>query len=202
LYEGAMIAAIVLAAGLSRRMGVPKMVLPWKNTTVIGQVVDVLVKAGISEIVVVTGGAHEQVEAVLKGSPVELVFNPRYTQDEMAYSLQTGLAALSDKVEATLVALGDQPQIECTVVQAILAAYQQSRAEIIVPSYKMRRGHPWLIVRSLWPDVQILAPGQTLRDFLNAQAEKIKYLPVETPSILQDLDTPEDYQCSGYNTHV
>jgi molybdenum cofactor cytidylyltransferase len=197
-----MIAAIVLAAGLSRRMGVPKMVLPWKNTTVIGQVVDVLAEAGIDEIVVVTGGAHEQVEAVLKGSPVELVFNPRYAEDEMAFSVQVGLSALPDKVEATLVALGDQPQIECTVVQAILAAYRQSRAAVIVPSYKMRRGHPWLIVRSLWPDVQILPPGQTLRDYLNAQAEKINYLQVDSPSILQDLDTPEDYQCSGYNTHV
>jgi molybdenum cofactor cytidylyltransferase len=197
-----MIAAIVLAAGLSRRMGVPKMVLPWKNTTVIGQVVDVLAQAGINEIVVVTGGAHEQVEAVLKGSPVKLVFNPRYTQDEMAYSLQAGLTALSDKVEATLVVLGDQPQIEFTVVEAILATYQRSRAALIVPSYKMRRGHPWLIVRPLWPDVQILASDQTLRDFLNTQADKIKYLQVETPSILQDLDTPEDYRCSGYNTHV
>jgi len=197
-----MIAAIVLAAGLSRRMGVPKMVLPWKNTTVIGQVVDVLAQAGINEMVVVTGGAHEQVEAALEGLPVKLVFNPRYPEDEMAYSLQAGLLALSEEVEATLVALGDQPQIECTVVQAIMAAYQQSKAALIVPSYKMRRGHPWLIVRSLWPEVQILPSGRTLRDVLNAQAEQINYLQVDTPSILQDLDTPEDYRCSGYNRHV
>jgi len=197
-----MIAAIVLAAGLSRRMGVPKMVLPWKNTTVIGQVVDVLARAGINEVVVVTGGAHEQVEAALKGLQVKLVFNPRYKEDEMAYSLHAGMSALSDKVEATLVALGDQPQIESTVVQAILAAYQQSKAALIVPSYKMRRGHPWLIVRSLWPEVQILPPGRTLRDVLNAQAEKINYLQVDSPSILQDLDTPEDYRCSGYNRQV
>jgi molybdenum cofactor cytidylyltransferase len=197
-----MIAAIVLAAGLSRRMGVPKMVLPWKNTTVIGQVVDVLAQAGINEMMVVTGGAHEQVEAALEGLPVKLVFNPRYTEDEMAYSLQAGLLALSEEVEATLVALGDQPQIECKVVQAILAAYQQSKAALIVPSYKMRRGHPWLIVRSLWPEVQTLPSGRTLRDVLNAQAEQINYLQVDTPSILQDLDTPEDYRCSGYNRHV
>jgi molybdenum cofactor cytidylyltransferase len=197
-----MIAAIVLAAGLSRRMGVPKMVLPWKNTTVIGQVVDVLAQAGINEMVVVTGGAHEKVEAALEGLPVKLVFNPRYPEDEMAYSLQAGLLALSEEVEATLVALGDQPQIECTVVQAIMAAYQQSKAALIVPSYKMRRGHPWLMVRSLWPEVQILPSGRTLRDVLNAQAEQINYLQVDTPSILQDLDTPEDYRCSGYNRHV
>jgi molybdenum cofactor cytidylyltransferase len=197
-----MIAAIVLAAGLSRRMGVPKMVLPWKNTTVIGQVVDVLAQAGINEIVVVTGGAHEQVEAALEGLQVKLMFNPRYAEDEMAYSLQAGLSVLSDKVEATLVALGDQPQIECAVVQAILAAYQQSQAALIVPSYKMRRGHPWLIVRSLWPEVLNLPTGRMLRDVLNDQAEKINYLQVDTPSILQDLDTPEDYRCSGYNRHV
>jgi molybdenum cofactor cytidylyltransferase len=189
-----MIAAIVLAAGMSRRMGEPKMVLPWGQTTVIGQVVNVLAQSGIDEIVVVTGGARDLVEAALQGFPVRLVLNPRYIEDEMVYSLQAGLFALTEEVEATLVALGDQPQIESGVVQAVLDAYHLSKAALVVPSYKMRRGHPWLIARSLWPEVQNLLSGNTLRDLLNAHTEQLHYLDVKTSSILQDLDTPQDYQ--------
>jgi molybdenum cofactor cytidylyltransferase len=188
------IAAIVLAAGMSRRMGEPKMVLPWGQTTVIGQVVNVLALSGIDEIVVVTGGDRDLVEAALQGFPARLVFNPRYVEDEMAYSLKTGLFALSEKVQATLVALGDQPQIESKVVQAVLDFYHRSKATLVVPSYKMRRGHPWLIARSLWQEVDLLPSGRTLRDLLNVHADRIQYLEVETSSILQDLDTPQDYQ--------
>jgi molybdenum cofactor cytidylyltransferase len=188
------IAAIVLAAGMSRRMGEPKMVLPWGQTTVIGHVVNVLAQPGIDEIVVVTGGAHDLVEAALQGSPARLVYNPRYKEEEMAYSLQTGLLALSEKVAASLVVLGDQPQIESEVVRDVLGAFELSKADLVIPSYRMRRGHPWLISRSLWQDLLNLPSGKTLRDLLNANADRIYYLEVKTPSILQDLDTPQDYQ--------
>ena len=70
------VAAVVLAAGQSRRMGRPKLVLPWGDTTVIGRVVQALLEAGLNEIVVVTGGARRQVEAALAGLPVRPVFNP------------------------------------------------------------------------------------------------------------------------------
>lgn len=189
-----MIAAVVLAAGLSRRMGRPKLVLPWGETTVIGQVVDVLLEAGASPVVVVSGGAHAQVEQALLGRPVRLAFNPRFAEDQMIVSLQTGLAELPDSIEATLVALGDQPQIERQVARAVMIEYQTSRAALVVPSYQMRRGHPWLVDRTLWPALIALHPPDTLRDFLSTHAGQIRYLAVETASVLQDLDTPEDYE--------
>jgi molybdenum cofactor cytidylyltransferase len=189
-----MIAAIVLAAGLSRRMGRPKLLLPWGGAIVIGQVVDVLLDAGASPVVVVTGGTHKQVEQALQGKPVRLAFNPRYAEDEMVRSLQIGLAELSDQVEATLVVLGDQPQIEIQVVQALMLDYQTSRALLVIPSYQMRRGHPWVVDRKLWPALMTLHLPDTLRDFVSAHASQIRYLNVERASVLQDLDTPEDYQ--------
>ena len=188
-----MIAAVVLAAGMSKRMGSPKMVLPWGQTTVIGRVVQVLRAAGVDEICAVTGGARQQVEAVLHDLQVKTVFNPRFAVDEMAYSLQAGLAGLSDAAQAALVVLGDQPQIRADVVRAILQAYQAGRPALIVPSYQMRRGHPWLIDRALWDEILELQPPRTLRDVLNAHSGKIVYLPVDTDSILRDLDTPADY---------
>jgi len=185
-------AAVVLAAGQSRRMGRPKMILPWGQTTVIGQVVSVLFEAGVSQVVVVTGGAGAQVAEALQGQPVRLAENPAYADGEMLSSVQVGLAALPADCPAALIVLGDQPQIEAGVVKALLARYCAGASALIVPSYQMRRGHPWLIERCLW--AELLEPGaSTMRDFLNAHAAEIDYLSVQTASVLQDLDTPHDY---------
>lgn len=183
-----------MAAGLSRRMGRPKLILPWGDTTVIGRVVDILFQAGVAPVVVVTGGSTAQVEAVLKEQPVRLVFNPRHHEDQMALSLQIGLEAIAKEVEAVLVVLGDQPQIQLPVVRSVIDAANQSSAALVVPSFQMRRGHPWLAKRVLFSALLDIRPPTTLREFLFEHANEIEYLPVDTPSILQDLDTPEDYQ--------
>lgn len=191
------IAGVVLAAGASRRMGKPKLVLPWGASTVIGHVVDVLHQAGIAPILVVTGAHRRQVEAALRDSPAGTVYNPRHAQEEMVYSLQVGLSAMPQYVDALLIALGDQPQIHVNLVTSLVKAFCQSRKAILVPSYHMRRGHPWLVHRSLWPALLTLNPPQTLRSFLRQHEEHIFYLPVDDEAILSDLDTPEDYarQC-------
>ncbi len=188
------VGAVVLAAGMSRRMGQPKLVMPWHETTVIGQVVDVLLQAQLAQIVVVTGGASELVEHSLRDIPVRIVLNPNFNTGEMLESFQTGLASLGENISAVLVVLGDQPAIEVGVVQQILSVYRSEHPEIIVPSYQMRRGHPWLIDRCLWSIILQLKSPSTLRDFLSIHARQIRYLPVDTPSVLSDIDTPEDYR--------
>lgn len=189
-----MIAAVVLAAGLSKRMGSPKMVLPWGHTTVIGQVVGVLIQCRVAEIVVVTGGARRQVENALKDLPVRLEFNPSHQQEEMTHSLKFGLTRLSTNMNAALVTLGDQPQIQPGVVKGVMNEYKQSGAPLIVPSYQMRRGHPWLVRRTLWMEIMDLKPPQTMRDFLDSQSDQIHYYLVQDDSVLRDLDTPKDYE--------
>jgi molybdenum cofactor cytidylyltransferase len=191
------IGALVLAAGQSRRMGRPKLPLPWQGRTVIGQVVHVLVEAGVEPIVVVTGAARPQVEAALAGWAVWLAHNPAYADGEMIRSLQVGLESLvPTSAQAALVVLGDQPQMQPQVVQAVLEAGRQAGppGALVVPSYRLRRGHPWLAPRRLWPELLALQPPATLRTFLNAHQSHIHYLPLETDSILQDLDTPADYE--------
>lgn len=187
------IAAIVLAAGLSLRMGHPKMTLPWGDTTVLGQVIEILIQAGLDDIVVVTGGARTQVENVLEGLPARPVFNARFEQDHMALSLSAGLAALSATANAALVALGDQPQIEAYVIARLLEAYHEYQPPLVFPSFQMRRGHPWIIARPLWDGIMALEPPETLRDFLRAYSEQIHYVAVESDTIFRDLDTPGDY---------
>jgi molybdenum cofactor cytidylyltransferase len=189
-----MIGAVVLGAGRSQRMGRPKLTLPWRKTTVIGQVVDVLSAAGVAEIIVVTGGARAAVEDALRHTPAIPVFNPDFSDGEMSRSLLVGLNTLSKSLDATLVVLGDQPQIELDVAKAVIAGFQREHSALVVPSYKNRRGHPWLVARSLWRELLELQVPKTLRDFLNQYLSDTCFVNVDTPSVLQDLDTPRDYQ--------
>ncbi|NOY98655.1 MAG: nucleotidyltransferase family protein, partial [Chloroflexi bacterium] len=126
--------------------------------------------------------------------PVRSVHNPGYAQEGMISSIQCGLRAMSPERRGALVALGDQPQVRERTVRRIVAAFVKPGAALVVPSYQMQRGHPWLVSRALWPDLLALSPTQTGRDFLNAHADQILYLPAEDDSILRDLDTPEDYE--------
>jgi len=187
------IGAVVLAAGESRRMGEPKTSLPWGNTTVIAHVCEILLASGLEEIRVVTGGGREHVETSIQHLPVQTVFNPKYADQNMIHSLQTGISSLSQNLKATLIVLGDQPQVEVDTIRRLTQAFQESSGSLIVPSHHNRRGHPWLVSRSLWPEILSLQPPSTLRDFLNNHAGQIQYISIATSTILKDLDTPEDY---------
>jgi len=188
-----MIAAIVLAAGKSARMGKPKMLLPWGNTTVLGAVLETCAAAGIEHILVVTGAVRESVEAVCRQQGVSSVFNAAYADGEMLSSIQAGIRGLPPAVEATLIALGDQPRMQLQTVIRVIEAYAESGAQLVVPSYKMHRGHPWLIHRGLWPELLQLEQNQSSRDFLNRHAEEIRYAEVDSATILEDIDKPQDY---------
>jgi len=187
-----MITAIILAAGQSKRMGRPKMILPWGETTVLGQVIATFEAAGVEDILVVIGGDGERLEASV-GDSVRTVFNPDYANGEMLSSIQAGLAELKPEVEAALIGLGDQPQVRERSVQSVLEEYTQSKASLIVPSFQMRRGHPWLVARQHWQEILNMRFPESPRDFLNRHTNDICYVEVDDPGILKDLDTPEDY---------
>ncbi len=110
------------------------------------------------------------------------------------YSLQVGLCTLDPNLEAVLIVLGDQPQIQSSTIRLIIEEYRQRPCPMIVPSYQMRRGHPWLVGVEFWDELFSLKTPATLRDFVRKHAQEIHYLNLDTPTILSDLDTPEDYQ--------
>jgi molybdenum cofactor cytidylyltransferase len=174
-------------------MGQFKLLLPWGKGTVIGQVVATLEAAGMAEIVVVTGHRAAEVAAALARTRARPVYNSRYAEGEMLSSIQTGLAAMAGTTGAVLLCLGDQPQMQGETVAAMLVeARADARRDVIIPSYSMRRGHPILLPRRLWPEV--LAGTTDLRAVLAAHRDQIRYLVVDTPTVLADLDTIEDYE--------
>ena len=190
-----MITAIVLAAGQSKRMGQPKMLLPWGKTTVLGQVIETLQHAEIKDILVVTGGAREQVEEIARQYAVDSTQNADYASREMLSSIQAGLRGLGKNPSATasLICLGDQPQVQEGSVRAVVSRFIETGTSLVVPSYQMRRGHPWLVARPLWKEILSMRAPESPRDFLNRHAPEIEYVNLETPSILTDIDTPDDY---------
>jgi molybdenum cofactor cytidylyltransferase len=191
------ISAIILAAGASRRMGKPKLILPWGNTTILGQVVATFAAAGIGDILVVTGGARQQIERLItqlaQKFPIRMVHNPDYERGEMLGSIQAGLSGLGSESSAALIGLGDMPQVKEETVCRICTTFNQTKSPLVIPSFQGHRGHPWLAARSLWPEILAL-PGTnaTARQFLSAHTSQIEYVTADE-NTLKDLDTPEDY---------
>jgi len=189
-----MITAIILAAGESKRMGQPKMLLPWGKGTVISHVISIFQEAGLDETLVITGGAREQIEHTISHLKVRTVHNNRFKEGEMLSSIQCGLQAINSQTEAVLIGLGDQPQVQAGSVRKVCEIYDEGKSNIVVPSFQMRRGHPWLVARPLWDGLLNLDSSRSPRDFLNTHRERIEYTNVDDPGVLADLDTPEDYQ--------
>lgn len=190
------LSAILLAAGESRRMGVPKLALPWGDTTVLGQVVSIFTAAGIEDILVVTGGARQLIEGLViqlaKKYPVRAIQNPDHESGEMLSSIKAGLAGLNPRTKAALIGLGDQPQVREETVRNICATFLQTDRPLVIPSFLGRRGHPWLAARRLWLEILALPRSTTPRQFISTHAAQIEYVAADE-SILKDLDTPEEY---------
>jgi molybdenum cofactor cytidylyltransferase len=181
------ISAVILAAGKSVRMGQQKMLMPWGNTTVLGRVIETLQAAGVEDIMLVTNSTTAPKIADYK-LPIALNDN-----GEMLESIQLGLEVQKPSAGAALICLGDQPQVGEENVRKVCEGFIQSRSKIVVPSYQMRRGHPWLVERDLWDDILKLRAPRSMRDFLNMHKDEIFYVDCDSPGILQDLDTPADY---------
>jgi molybdenum cofactor cytidylyltransferase len=186
------VGAIILAAGQSKRMEQNKMLLPFAGSTVIQTIVSEVAATSARDVVVVTGYESEKIAAVLQGYLARCVFNPDYAQSEMIVSIQVGLRTINDHLQAALIVLGDQPRIRHDMVHRIIAACEPGA--LIVPSYQRQRGHPILIDRALWSDILTLPPTSTLRDFIRSHEDRIRYIEVDSDSVLRDMDTPEDYQ--------
>ncbi len=189
-----MIAGIVLAAGQSRRMGSPKLLLPWHGRTVVEAVVATLHEGGVERILVVVGGDREAVERALAKVEVEFVMNPAFGEGEMLSSIQVGLRAMGDDAHAALLMPGDLPSIQSATIRAVVVAGENAPDRIAVPVHGGRRGHPVLLPRAHWHDLLALGEGESLRGFLRAREREILRVEVPDPGIHADIDTPADYQ--------
>jgi molybdenum cofactor cytidylyltransferase len=189
-----MIAAVIPAAGQSRRMGVAKQLLPLGKSTVIEHIVDQILLGGINEVHVVVGHQADRIRAALSGRPIDVVDNPDYQRGEMLSSVRCGLRALSPGCDAVLVALGDQPAITAGLIRAMIESYATVGRGIIVPVFEGRRGHPLLLATAYRDEILTGYDHLGLRGLLAAHPQDIFELPVATSAVLSDMDDLRDYQ--------
>jgi molybdenum cofactor cytidylyltransferase len=188
-----MIWAMILAAGESKRMGRPKLLLPYGRTTIIETVIDRVVSSQVDETLVVLGSRWRTIKQKIEHLPVTTAVNPRYKQG-MLSSVVRGIAALPRGCRAVVVALGDQPEIRLGVVNRLLRAYRGGKTGIIVPVYRGKRGHPFLLDLKYRKEIAALNPEVGLRELLQKYPEDILEIQVPDANILQDIDNPADYE--------
>ncbi len=187
------IAAIVLAAGESRRMGQNKLLLPWQGRTVIESIIGTLRESSLIEIIVVVGYEADRVGSVLQEQPVRLVLNRRFTEG-MLSSVQHGIREASPQVDAFLICLGDQPALHVRMIEPLVQALAERKASIIFPSYRGLRGHPLLISSKYREEILTLDPSVGLRQLRQRHADEVFIVEIPDEAVLQDLDYPEDYR--------
>jgi len=184
------VAAIVAAAGLSRRMGFCKQLLELGGKTALARCLETLLAGGVREIVVVVGGNGGAVAAEAERFPVKIVVNSDPAGD-MASSVRLGRTALAATAEAVIVALCDYPLLLPATVASLKSAHAEEPERIIIPCHGERRGHPLLFPRLI---LEELTGGLTLRDLVSFDPSRLRCIKVDDPGILADMDTPEDYR--------
>ena len=186
------VAGVVLAAGRSQRMGRSKALLEVEGRTFLEHAIDVLAEGGCAEIVAVLpageGSARAGVLARDRGASVV-----EGAGGEQIDSLRAGLAALSENVEAAVVLPVDHPLADATTVEALIRAFERSRAPIVRPVWRDRPGHPVLFARSLWPELSDPGLVHGARDVVHAHAEAIEDVPLDDRGVTVNVDTPADY---------
>jgi molybdenum cofactor cytidylyltransferase len=184
------VAAILLAAGRSSRMGAFKPLLPFGNKTVIECCIDYLRKGGVDTIVVVLGHRAEDLRQKLSG--VRFALNPD-PDSEMGASIGVGVRELPEEADATLIALSDHPAVPATVVSRLLDSWRQG-ARIVVPTWRERGGHPVLVDLSFKSELLSLDSSGGLRAFLETHHTEVQRVAVDSPYIARDMDTWDDYR--------
>ena len=185
-----MIAAIILAAGRSRRMGAFKPLLPFGNQTVIESCIDYLRRGGVETIVVVLGHRSQDVINRLGDLSVQFALNPD-PDSQMTASIHAGLQKVA-AAKATFIALADHPAVPPTIVSQLINEWRNG-AKLVIPTWQDRGGHPVLVDLQYRQELQTLDPNLGLKALFNAHPNDVKRLPVESPFIARDMDTWDDY---------
>lgn len=191
--EQPIIAAVVLAAGRSSRLGRPKQLLPLGDRPLLHWVLRCVRRASVDQRYIVLGHASSEVEDAVDLSGFEVLKNPRY-QYGQSTSVRIAVETLRDTVSAAVFVLGDQPLLAPEVIDKLADSYRESPAPIIQPRFAEGPGNPVLIDHSLFDELSLLIGDTGARPILRQQQELIRYIDVSSFHRPADVDTWEDYE--------
>jgi molybdenum cofactor cytidylyltransferase len=187
---GSNVSAILLAAGLSQRMGTKKQLLPVQGLPAVVRCLESLRDSQVSDVVIVVNPEGDDIVNATKEFPVKVAVNELPGSD-MAASVKAGMVRIDDEATGILICLCDHPLVLAETLKAILSAHAREPEAIIIPVYRGRKGHPTLFPRFVLEDFGKFA---TLRDVIGHHHAKVSLLDVGDEGVILDMDTPEDYR--------
>ncbi len=184
--------AVVLAAGESKRMGSPKQLLPFGDSSIIETVIQNVGKSAIAQTIVVLGSHFDEIFTRISKYPLTIARNRDYKKG-MLSSLQQGLKKIHNQTGSVMILLGDQPMISTTMIDLLIDAFQHSGKGIAVAVHENKKGHPVLFNVNYVSEIEKMASEKSLHDFLNDHQDEILEVETGSPEIHRDIDTIEDY---------
>lgn len=182
----------MLAAGASTRMGSPKQLLDINGTPMLERIVAAACASHLDEIVIVLGAEAQRIRATVDMGRARVIVNEHYA-DGMSASLRTGVGALGEHVDRAVVILGDQPDVNASLLDRLLDAHKASGLRAAALDFDGLLHPPVVLARALWPQIDELRGDVGLRQMLRQQADGIARVtavrPLRHPV---DIDTPED----------
>jgi molybdenum cofactor cytidylyltransferase len=186
------IVGVLLGAGRSSRFGSPKQLLPFEDTTLLGQAVKNANASSLDRVVVVLGRASEEIRRSVDFGRAEIMENTAYGRG-CASSLLAGLDAAGEDCEALALLLGDQPGVVPRFIDQALSEWRRGRPWASVCSYRGERGHPFLFSRGAFGELRGLHGDKAVWKLVEGYPEKVRYVEIDA-DLPPDVDTPEDYE--------
>jgi molybdenum cofactor cytidylyltransferase len=184
--------AIVLAAGISSRMGDPKLLLEWGDHSILEETVDQVQGAGYDGVVVVLGENWEELDDLLGDRPVKTARNLNF-RSGMSSSIKAGVAFLESDATAFAIVLADQPLIKSKTHDLVLAKFRSSKAGICVPVFEETIGHPVVFSAKYRADMFALQGDHGARGVLDLRADDVTRYEVKTPEVVASINTKIEY---------
>lgn len=184
------VTGIILAAGRSRRLGRPKQLLPFGETTLLGRVVENALAGPLEQVVLVLGPGMTEIARALARPGLQIVQTPE-TAPACSVSLQTGVAAAPES-SAVVLLLGDQPGVTPAIVAGVLAGWRRAQRPVAVASYRGLPGHPFVLSGPALAEVAALSGEKAVWALLQAHPEWVHTVPVDR-TLPRDVDVWEDY---------
>jgi molybdenum cofactor cytidylyltransferase len=188
-----MISAVLLGAGESKRMGVNKLLLPWRRKTVLEHCFETLHQSKVQEVVIVLNIRNKEIVNLFQRPKVKIIVNP-YSKRGMSTSIRKGLESIHPRCDGILIALGDQPFLKTRTINALIRAFDQGKEGIIIPSFQGRHGHPVIFHRRYKRELLNLKGDVGGRSIIERHPGDIRVVPIKSVGVVKDIDTWQDYR--------
>lgn len=185
------ISAVILAAGISSRMGRPKQLIELKGKKMLDIVIEKMKGFRFNEIILVLGHLHEEIKRNIDTSGIKLVINENYNEG-ISSSIRKAVSSLKSDSEAILIHLADKPLVKQETIKRMIEVFKSTNAKIIIPIFNGIHGHPVIFKKELFRELKMLKGDEGARVLINKRIRDCYFMEVDDEGVIIDIDTPED----------